>query len=148
MATTFPTRYRVQVHIEATAVDTSVTYECDQDLVENESVERQVANAISYARVVHASRDDIEIGKVWRQAKADGPWEELTTAYRAVVGTKVLVTGMIGGDWSRTYTTPYVYDAWVTVGRWAGMGDGNAILYGTDGMIYGAYPKDKVFATR
>lgn len=148
MATTFLTRYRVQVHIEATAVDTSVTYECDEDVTGNEPEERQVALAIAYARVVHASRDDIEIGKVWRQTKADGPWEELTTAYRAVVGTKVLVTGLIGGDPYRAYATPCQYDAWVTVGRWAGMGDGKAILYGTDGKIYGAYPKDKVFATR
>lgn len=144
MAETFTPRYRVGINIEATGVCTSVLFEGAQA---HNSMTTQVSQAISYARTVHASRDDIEITLVMRQAKEDGPWEQVVSAYRAVPGTQVKIVG-----WDRPLhrVNPRYEERvdWVTVGRWQAMGNGKARLITTDGRVMGEFSKEFVFITR
>jgi hypothetical protein len=141
---TFVPRYRVAIRIAATDVHASVTFE---DASPSNSMTTQTEQAIAYARMVHSSRDDIEITRVERQGKVDGSWEELTTAFRAVPGTQVKIVSW-SRDCHRTELVQTEKVDWVKVGRWHGLGDGTAALIAQDGRHMGIYPKNFVFVTR
>lgn len=139
-------QYRVGINIDATGVCTSVVFSGAHP---SDSMTIQVSQAISYARMVHASRDDIEITNVFRKDHEDGSWYPVTSAFRAVPGTEIQVTGRIfHGGLQRTENHYYEGSEWVRVVRWEGAGDGTAWLIGPHGHRTGPYPKDFVFRTR